>query len=71
MIGIGAAVDFISKNKKNPSFLINLGLGWLFQLVYEPRRLFLRYFFTNSFYILMVFIQLTKIKFYNLLGIKI
>lgn len=72
MIGIGAAVDFISKNKKKPpQFLINLGLGWLFRLVHEPRRLFLRYFFTNSFYILMVFIQLTKIKFYNLLGIKI
>ena len=47
-IGIGAAIDFISGNKKlAPKLMEFLGLAWLFRLISEPRRLFLRYLVTT------------------------
>jgi N-acetylglucosaminyldiphosphoundecaprenol N-acetyl-beta-D-mannosaminyltransferase len=44
LIGVGAAFDFISGEKKeSPTFLQPLGLEWLFRLLMEPKRLFWRY----------------------------
>ena len=65
MIGIGAAIDFISGNKKLPPKIFEkLGFAWLFRLISEPRRLFWRYFSTNIIFIFLFFLQLTKIKKY-------
>ena len=65
-IGIGAAIDFISGNKTlAPKFLEYIGLAWLFRLISEPRRLFLRYFITNSLFIYFFTIQYIKFKFKN------
>lgn len=48
-IGIGAAIDFLAGTKPvAPAFLQRAGLEWLHRLVNEPRRLFLRYLFTNT-----------------------
>lgn len=60
-IGIGAAVDFISGDKNlAPKFMENLGLAWLFRLISEPRRLFMRYFITNTLFIYFFSIQYIK-----------
>jgi N-acetylglucosaminyldiphosphoundecaprenol N-acetyl-beta-D-mannosaminyltransferase len=65
-IGIGAAIDFISGNKKMaPKFMELIGLAWLFRLISEPRRLFLRYFITNSLFLYFFTIQYIKFKFKN------
>ena len=66
LIGIGAAIDFISGNKKMaPKYMEFLGLAWLFRLISEPRRLFLRYFITNSLFLYFFTLQYIKFKFKN------
>jgi len=65
-IGIGAAIDFISGNKKMaPKHMEFLGLAWLFRLISEPRRLFFRYFVTNSLFLYFFTLQYIKFKFKN------
>ena len=44
LLGVGAAFDFISRNKKNAPIIVKrLGLEWLFRLISEPKRLWKRY----------------------------
>jgi N-acetylglucosaminyldiphosphoundecaprenol N-acetyl-beta-D-mannosaminyltransferase len=63
-IGIGAAIDFISGNKKlAPKLMEFLGLAWLFRLISEPRRLFLRYLVTNSLFLYFFTLQYIKFMF--------
>ena len=63
MIGIGAAIDFISGNKRlAPKFMENIGLAWLFRLASEPKRLFWRYFSTNILFIVLIFLQVFGFK---------
>ena len=63
MLGIGAAVDFLSGNKILPNkFFEYLGLAWLIRLITEPRRLFWRYFSTNFLFIFLFFLQITGLK---------
>ncbi|MEH6636969.1 MAG: WecB/TagA/CpsF family glycosyltransferase [Halioglobus sp.] len=61
MIGVGAAFDFISGNKKSaPAWLNQIGLEWLFRLISEPRRLWKRYFLHNPRFIVRFFRQLVQ-----------
>lgn len=49
---VGAAFDFHAGTKKSaPSWMQRYGLEWLFRLSQEPRRLWQRYFVTNSIFI--------------------
>lgn len=51
-VGIGAAFDFIAGTvKRPPAWMRNAGLEWLGRLIAEPRRLWRRYFVTNSLFI--------------------
>lgn len=44
MLGVGAAFDFLSGNKRQaPHWMQRRGLEWLFRLLTEPGRLFARY----------------------------
>jgi N-acetylglucosaminyldiphosphoundecaprenol N-acetyl-beta-D-mannosaminyltransferase len=44
MIGVGAAFDLNSGNKKRaPKFMRKIGLEWTFRLIQEPERLWRRY----------------------------
>ena len=53
MLGVGAAFDFhAAKLKRAPRWMQQVGLEWFFRLMSEPRRLFKRYFVTNSLFIL-------------------
>lgn len=52
MMAVGAAFDFHAGTKRQaPKWMQNTGLEWLFRLLQEPRRLWKRYLFTNSYFI--------------------
>ncbi|MCR5650494.1 MAG: WecB/TagA/CpsF family glycosyltransferase [Lachnospiraceae bacterium] len=49
MFGVGAGFAFHAGTKKRaPKFMQKLGLEWLFRLLSDPKRLFGRYFVTNT-----------------------
>jgi N-acetylglucosaminyldiphosphoundecaprenol N-acetyl-beta-D-mannosaminyltransferase len=49
---VGAAFDFIAGTKRMaPAWMQRHGLEWLFRLASEPRRLWRRYFVTNSIFV--------------------
>lgn len=52
MLGVGAAFDFISGNKRHaPRWMQYIGLEWLFRLLSEPKRLWKRYLKQNPRFI--------------------
>lgn len=52
MVGVGAAFDFLSGNKRAaPRLMSRMGLEWLFRLASEPRRLWRRYLLGNTLFI--------------------
>jgi len=54
-ICVGAAFDFHAGNKKMaPKWMQDYGLEWLFRLLCEPRRLWRRYFWTNSVFLFLL-----------------
>lgn len=59
MIGVGAAFDFISGQKKHaPYWMQTIGLEWLFRLFSEPRRLWRRYLKNNPRFVFYFICQL-------------
>lgn len=67
MIGVGAAFDFLSGQKKQaPRWMQRSGLEWLFRLGQEPRRLAYRYLVYNPLFLLRAAAQLTGLKKYPL-----
>ena len=55
LIGAGAAFDFLAEVKPEaPRWMQNAGLGWLFRLYSEPKRLWKRYLIGNSLFIFYV-----------------
>lgn len=61
MIGVGGALPvMVGMQKRAPAWLQSLGLEWLFRLMQEPRRLFRRYFVTNSYFIFLFFRKIFK-----------
>ncbi len=52
MVGIGGALPvMVGLQKRAPIWMQKIGLEWFFRLLQEPRRLFKRYFITNSLFI--------------------
>ena len=52
MIGVGAAFDFLSGQKKQaPRWMQKSGIEWLFRLCSEPKRLWKRYLIGNTLFI--------------------
>lgn len=52
MMAIGAAFDFFAGNIHHaPTWLQNMGLEWLYRLIQDPKKLWKRYFTTNSHFI--------------------
>lgn len=48
-IGVGGSFDVLAGElRRAPDLLQRMGLEWLFRLLQEPRRLFLRYAITNT-----------------------
>ena len=52
LFGVGAAFDFHAGNiQRAPEWTQRLGLEWLHRLLSEPRRLWKRYFYTNTMFL--------------------
>ena len=61
MIGVGAAFDFHAGIKKQaPSWMMAMGLEWLFRLRTEPRRLWKRYLYNNPRFLFLVAKQILR-----------
>ncbi len=58
MVGIGAGFDYLSGNiKRSPKWMQKSNLEWLYRLIQEPKRLFKRYWNTNTKFIWNVLIK--------------
>jgi exopolysaccharide biosynthesis WecB/TagA/CpsF family protein len=58
ILAVGAAFDYHAGVLREPPEMIqSLGLQWLYRLMQEPRRLFARYFVTNSQFIVLFVLQ--------------
>ncbi len=67
LLGVGAAFDFHAGSlHRAPLIMQKMGLEWLYRLLQEPRRLWKRYFVTNSLFLFYVFVD----SFKRLLNLK-
>ncbi len=58
LIGVGAAFDFFTGTvKRAPLWMQKSGLEWFFRMLQEPKRLWKRYFITNSFFIWYLLVE--------------
>ncbi|WP_034919492.1 WecB/TagA/CpsF family glycosyltransferase [Gillisia sp. CAL575] len=63
MIGIGGALPvMIGMQKRAPKWMQNASLEWLFRFGQEPKRLFKRYFYTNSLFLFLFSKEYIKTK---------
>ncbi len=52
MVGVGAAFDYLAGNiSRAPEWMQKHNLEWLYRLMQDPKRLFYRYFHTNTSFI--------------------
>ena len=52
MVGVGAAFDYLAGNiKRAPEWMQKRNMEWFYRFVQDPKRLFRRYFYTNSKFI--------------------
>lgn len=58
LLGVGAAFDFHAGTvKRCPQWMRTMSLEWLYRLIQEPRRLWRRYFVTNSLFIWFISVE--------------
>jgi len=63
MIGIGGALPvLVGMNKRAPIWMQKRSLEWLYRLIQEPRRLFMRYLVTNSLFVFIIMREYFKMK---------
>jgi N-acetylglucosaminyldiphosphoundecaprenol N-acetyl-beta-D-mannosaminyltransferase len=63
MIGVGAAFDFhAGLVRQAPHWIQRIGLEWFFRLCVEPRRLWRRYLYNNPRFVLLMLLQLLRLK---------
>ncbi len=55
MVGVGGALPvLVGEQKRAPAWMQKNGLEWLYRLIQEPGRLWKRYFYTNTVFILLL-----------------
>lgn len=63
LLAVGAAFDFHAGTvSQAPLWFQKRGLEWFFRLVQEPRRLWKRYTLLNPLYLLLVVLQIAKLR---------
>ena len=63
LMAVGAAFDFHAGTvSQSPAWFQDHGLEWLYRFVQEPRRLWRRYMYLNPLYLLLVALQLLKLR---------
>ena len=61
MLGIGIALEVLTGQQiSTPLWMERAGLEWLFRLLKEPKRLFKRYLYTNTYFIFLLLGALLK-----------
>ncbi len=66
MLGIGIALEVLTGQQiSTPPWMEQAGLEWLFRLLKEPKRLFKRYLYTNTYFIFLLLGALVKKLFNN------
>lgn len=64
MIGLGGAFEVYAEVKNRaPLWMQKASLEWLYRLIQDPKRLWKRYFYTNSLFIVLLLKQLFQVKF--------
>lgn len=67
MVGVGAAFDFHAGLKTQaPKWMQKSGMEWFYRLMTEPRRLGKRYLINNPTFIMLVVMQATGLRNYEL-----
>ncbi len=67
MIGVGAAFDYHAGTvQRAPVWMQRNGLEWSYRLFSDPRRLWKRYFVTNSLFIIRASLQLLQYSWRNM-----
>lgn len=62
-MGVGGSFDVVAgKVKRAPMWMQKLHSEWLFRLIQEPKRMWKRYFVTNSIFLGMIFKEFFKQK---------
>jgi len=63
MIGLGGAFEVYAEVKdRAPQWMQDYSLEWLYRFIQDPRRLWKRYAYTNSLFIILFIRQYLKIK---------
>lgn len=58
-MGVGGTFDIVAgKVRRAPEWMQKLGLEWLYRVIQEPRRMFMRYLTTNSAFVWMLLKEL-------------
>ena len=66
MLGVGGALPvLLGIQKRAPLWMQKAGLEWFYRLIKEPKRLFKRYFITNSMFIFLLTREFIRIKILN------
>lgn len=56
MLGLGQAFStYAGAEKRSPPWMRNLSLEWMYRLYLEPRRLWKRYLYTNTMFLILAF----------------
>lgn len=60
-MGVGGTFDVVAgKVRRAPEWMQKLGLEWLYRVIQEPRRMFMRYLTTNSKFAWMLATELAR-----------
>ncbi len=63
MLGMGGALPvMIGLQKRAPEWMQKAGLEWMYRWLQEPKRLFKRYMYTNSMFLLLLVKELFRSK---------
>lgn len=58
MVGVGAAFDYFAENiKRAPEWMQKMNLEWVYRLMQDPKRLFKRYLYMNTKFIIHAVIR--------------
>lgn len=62
--GVGGSFDVVAgKTKRAPKWMQKCALEWLYRVIQEPKRMWKRYFLTNSEFIWLSFLEIYKHRF--------
>ncbi len=58
MVGVGAAFDYVTGNIiRAPEWMQKRNLEWVYRLIQEPKRLFMKYWHTNTRFIWLAMVR--------------